>query len=115
MRDDYTPYQQKVIKRFYGNQELLQKNKIMPEPTPFLSRHLPRCSIVRPTETRGAAQGAIGVVQMKKLQRMNDARRVHAARYNELLDRSLFDLPVEMPGRKRLEIDYGHPIEEILA
>lgn len=42
-----------------GDSELFQKNKIMPEPTPFLSRHLPRCSIVRPTETFGAAQGAI--------------------------------------------------------
>jgi len=39
--------------------ELLQKNLIMPEPCPFLSRHLPRCSIVRPTETRGAAMGAL--------------------------------------------------------
>jgi hypothetical protein len=39
--------------------ELLQKNLIMPEPCPFLNRHLPRCSIVRPTETRGAAMGAL--------------------------------------------------------
>jgi hypothetical protein len=39
--------------------ELLQKNKIMPEPTPFLSRRLPRCSIIRPTETRGAATAAL--------------------------------------------------------
>jgi hypothetical protein len=39
--------------------ELLQKNKIMPEPTPFLRRHLPHCSIVRPTETRGAATAAL--------------------------------------------------------
>ena len=45
---------------------------------------------------------AIGVVQMKKLHRMNDARRIHAARYTELLDRSVFDLPVEMPGRKHV-------------
>jgi hypothetical protein len=35
-----------------------QTNLIMPEPTPFLSRHFPRCSIIRPTETRGAATGA---------------------------------------------------------
>ncbi|SIO15622.1 hypothetical protein SAMN05444166_2741 [Singulisphaera sp. GP187] len=40
-------------------EELFQKNKIMPEPTPFLSHHLPRCSIIRPTETRGAAMGAL--------------------------------------------------------
>jgi len=45
---------------------------------------------------------ALGVVQMKKLNRMNDARRVHAAMYNDLLDKNLFDLPVEMPGRKHV-------------
>jgi hypothetical protein len=39
--------------------ELLQKNKIMPEPTPFLSGRFPRCSIIRPTETRGAATAAL--------------------------------------------------------
>jgi hypothetical protein len=33
--------------------ETLKKNLIMPEPCPFLSRHFPRCSIVRPTETHG--------------------------------------------------------------
>jgi hypothetical protein len=38
--------------------ELLQKNKIMPEPTPFLRRRF-HCSIVRPTETRGAAMAAL--------------------------------------------------------
>jgi len=27
----------------------------MPEPCPFLSRKLPRCSIIRPTKTSGAA------------------------------------------------------------
>jgi hypothetical protein len=32
---------------------------IMPEPTIFLSRKFPVCSIVRPTETRGAAMGAV--------------------------------------------------------
>lgn len=30
-------------------------NLIMPEPCPFLSRKLPRCSVIRPTETKGAA------------------------------------------------------------
>ena len=39
--------------------ELLQKNLIMPEPCPFLSRRLPKCSIVRPTETRGSATRAL--------------------------------------------------------
>jgi hypothetical protein len=34
-------------------------NLIMPEPTTFLSRKFPVCSIIRPTETRGAAMGAL--------------------------------------------------------
>ena len=40
------------------NDELLEANLIMPEPCPFLDRTFPICSIVRPTETRGAAMGA---------------------------------------------------------
>ena len=39
--------------------ELLQTNLIMPEPTVFLSRKFPKCSIIRPTETEGAAMGAL--------------------------------------------------------
>ena len=31
----------------------------MPEPCPFLSRKLPKCSIIRPTETKGAAMGVV--------------------------------------------------------
>jgi len=31
----------------------------MPEPTDFLNRRFPPCSIVRPTETKGAAMGAL--------------------------------------------------------
>lgn len=38
--------------------ELFQTNLIMPEPCPFLSRKFPVCSIIRPTETKGAAMGA---------------------------------------------------------
>jgi hypothetical protein len=34
-------------------------NLIMPEPCPFLSRSLPKCSIIRPTETKGVAMGAV--------------------------------------------------------
>ncbi|MGH9326003.1 MAG: ferritin-like domain-containing protein [Terriglobia bacterium] len=34
-------------------------NLIMPEPCPFLSRKLPVCSVIRPTETNGAAMGAV--------------------------------------------------------
>jgi Ferritin-like domain len=39
--------------------ELFQTNLIMPEPTIFLSRKFPVCSIIRPTETEGAAMGAL--------------------------------------------------------
>ena len=39
--------------------EAFQTNLIMPEPCPFLSRKLPVCSIIRPTETKGAAKGAL--------------------------------------------------------
>jgi hypothetical protein len=38
--------------------ELLQTNLIMPEPTIFLDRRFPVCSIIRPTETQGAAMNA---------------------------------------------------------
>jgi Ferritin-like domain len=38
--------------------ELLQANLIMPEPTIFLDRKFPICSIIRPTNTTGAAMGA---------------------------------------------------------
>jgi hypothetical protein len=39
--------------------ETFQTNLIMPEPCPFLSRNLPKCSIVRPTETRGIAMNVV--------------------------------------------------------
>ena len=39
--------------------ELFSSNLIMPEPCPFLSRDLPNCSVIRPTETNGAAMGAL--------------------------------------------------------
>lgn len=39
--------------------ESLQSNLIMPEPCPFLSRKFPKCSIIRPTATKGAAMGAV--------------------------------------------------------
>jgi hypothetical protein len=42
----------------FGGQKF-QTNLIMPEPTIFLSRKLPKCSIVRPTATTGAATGAL--------------------------------------------------------
>jgi hypothetical protein len=39
--------------------EDFQTNLIMPEPTIFLDRKFPVCSIIRPTETEGAAMGAL--------------------------------------------------------
>jgi len=39
--------------------EHFQTNLIMSEPTTFLSRQLPACSIIRPIETKGAAMGAL--------------------------------------------------------
>jgi hypothetical protein len=42
----------------FGGEEF-QTNLIMPEPTKFLRQNLPACSIVRPTNTRGAAMGAL--------------------------------------------------------
>lgn len=39
--------------------ETFQTNLIMPEPCPFLNRNLPVCSIIRPTETKGAAMGVV--------------------------------------------------------
>jgi hypothetical protein len=42
----------------FGGEDF-QTNLIMPEPTIFLSRSFPVCSIVRPTETTGAAAGAL--------------------------------------------------------
>ena len=42
----------------FGGEEF-QTNLIMPEPTFFLSRKFPPVSIIRPTETEGAAMGAL--------------------------------------------------------
>ncbi len=42
----------------FGGEDF-QTNLIMPEPTAFLSRKFPAVSIIRPTETRGAAMAAV--------------------------------------------------------
>jgi hypothetical protein len=42
----------------FGGPEF-QTNLIMPEPCAFISRNLPRCSVIRPTETKGAAMGVV--------------------------------------------------------
>src|SRR5215216_2271498 len=39
--------------------ELFQTSLVMPEPTVFLKRKFPIVSIIRPTETEGAAMGAL--------------------------------------------------------
>ena len=41
---------------------LTQTNLIMPEPTIFLDRKFPIVSIIRPTETDGAAMGAVNAL-----------------------------------------------------
>jgi hypothetical protein len=46
------------LKAEAGNEDL-QANLIMPEPTVFLNRKFPVCSIIRPTNTQGAAAGAV--------------------------------------------------------
>jgi hypothetical protein len=45
-------------KKPFGGAEF-QTNLIMPEPCPFISRKLPRCSVIRPTETLGIAKGVV--------------------------------------------------------
>ncbi len=42
----------------FGGEDF-QTNLIMPEPTVFLSRKFPPCSVIRPTATKGAAMGAL--------------------------------------------------------
>jgi hypothetical protein len=42
----------------FGGEDF-QTNLIMPEPCPFISRKLPPCSVVRPTETKGIAMGVV--------------------------------------------------------
>ncbi|MFI5110186.1 MAG: twin-arginine translocation signal domain-containing protein [Terriglobales bacterium] len=42
----------------FGGEDF-QTNLIMPEPTVFLSKKFPACSIIRPTATKGAAMGAV--------------------------------------------------------
>ena len=42
--------------------EDFQTNLIMPEPTVFLSKKLPVCSIIRPTATKHAAMGAVNAL-----------------------------------------------------
>jgi Ferritin-like domain len=45
----------------FGGEDF-QTSLIMPEPVAFLSRKFPVCSIIRPTETKGAAMGALAAL-----------------------------------------------------
>jgi hypothetical protein len=45
----------------FGGEDF-QTNLIMPEPTIFLDRKFPVCSIIRPTQTRGAAMAAVNAL-----------------------------------------------------
>jgi hypothetical protein len=47
--------------------ETLEANLIMPEPCPFLSSSFPICSIIRPTQTSGAAMGAVKALTLDGL------------------------------------------------
>jgi hypothetical protein len=62
--------------------ENLQANLIMPEPTIFLSRSFPVCSIIRPTETQGAAAGAVASLKADGL--FNGQSNAFFAELNEL-------------------------------
>jgi hypothetical protein len=42
--------------------EDFQTNLIMPEPTVFLNKKFPACSVIRPTKTRNAAKGALNAL-----------------------------------------------------
>ena len=47
-----------VFPKLNAGGEDVKPNRIMPEPTPFLVRKFPTCSIIRPTKTSDAALGA---------------------------------------------------------
>jgi hypothetical protein len=50
----------------FGGEDF-QTNLIMPQPFPFLSRAFPACSIIRPTETVGAAMRAVTALSAEGL------------------------------------------------
>ena len=43
--------------------QLFLNNLIMPEPCPFISRKLPRCSVIRPVSTSPGVFGAVVAVE----------------------------------------------------
>jgi hypothetical protein len=51
-----------------ANSELLQTNLILPEPCDFISKSLPKCSVVRPTsEALAGARAAVGAFTADRL------------------------------------------------
>ena len=48
-----------TVARGAAVRQMFQTNLIMPVPCPFISTSLPACSVVRPTNTTGAATGAL--------------------------------------------------------
>jgi hypothetical protein len=51
-----------------------EANLIMPEPCSFVSRKLPRCSIIRPTETQRIAMNVVNFLTAMRLFRRSIAR-----------------------------------------
>jgi hypothetical protein len=47
--------------------QLRRANLIMPEPCPFLSGTLPKCSVIRPTNTQGISTGVVGFLTAMQL------------------------------------------------
>jgi len=63
MLDDYTPYQQKIIKRYYGNQDTVQRQRLAELVTElFLSEGGKR---QRTWKTAAAAMQRLGVPQSR--------------------------------------------------
>ena len=61
---------------------------------------------------RGLVHGATDELGFHAVEKRHYVTDIHATLFRLL---GLDPRRLEIPGRKRLEIDYGHPIEEILA
>jgi hypothetical protein len=96
-----------------GNGELTQTNLIMPEPTIFLDRKFPICSIIRPTETDGVATAALNgfiadglfigqppefLAFLRELAQAADAARHGGADENDDMEEGMHTLTVNKGG-----------------
>ncbi|MBV9613741.1 MAG: ferritin-like domain-containing protein [Acidobacteriaceae bacterium] len=72
--------------------EDFQTNLIMPEPCPFLDRKFPKCSIIRPTQTKGAAMGAVKALM---------ADGLFIGQQNKEFFELLFDLAADADAARR--------------